>query len=481
MSRVSKIVLPVFALSALAVFLGPAFLISAQENLEESCRLENIESRCDSLEPEECREILEKCEEYYQRESLRIEQDISKTEQEKQSLQDKIYTLSRRIKNLDYQIYQSNLAIDDLSGQMADTEISIQETSEDIEEAKKRLSAIIREIYEEDQRPLVEILLSEGISSFFNNLAVLEALSEENQKLLENIKSLKAYLEGQKSSLVQERNEMEDSVYLQQLQKAENDRLRQDQEYYLELTEEEYQQQLQEKEEVQQKVAEIRHRLFELIGVSEGGIEFGKAIEIGQFVEKITGVRTAFLLAILAQESMMQGKIGQNVGQCYLADADTGNGVYIKTGNTAPRTMHPSRDVPVFLNVIEELNQKKDLARDPYKMPVSCWIEVYYQGRPYGWGGAMGPAQFIPSTWGMYKDRVSQAIGGQADPWEIKDAFLAAGFYLKDSGAVTNEFNAAMRYFSGSSWTWWEEQSYGKPVINRAEQYQKEIDLLSQS
>ena len=93
----------------------------------------------------------------------------------------------------------------------------------------------------------------------------------------------------------------------------------------------------------------------------------------------------------------------------------------------------------------------------------------------------MGPAQFIPSTWSLYKEKIRAITGQIADPWEIKDSFLAAGIYLKDLGAVTNEFKAAMKYFSGSSWTWWEEQNYGRPVMDRAEQYQEEIDLLEQS
>ncbi|GAI68566.1 unnamed protein product, partial [marine sediment metagenome] len=91
---------------------------------------------------------------------------------------------------------------------------------------------------------------------------------------------------------------------------------KEEQEYYLQITEAEYQKQLKEQQEVEAKAAEIRTRLFELIGVAEGGIEFGKAVEIAKYVEKITKVRPAFLLAIIAQESMRYGKFGGNVGQC---------------------------------------------------------------------------------------------------------------------------------------------------------------------
>ncbi|RLC34181.1 MAG: hypothetical protein DRZ76_03145 [Candidatus Nealsonbacteria bacterium] len=463
----------ILALSSLFTF--------AQNDLSETCQLENIEDYCRTTDVGQCRQLLEKCEAYFVEESARIEKDISKTKQEKQTLQNKISSLRNQIKSLEYQIYQSNLAIKDLALQIGDTEASIKITTQKIEEGTERLAAILRTIYEEDQRSLIEVLLSEGISDFFENLVALESLDAKNQELLENIKALKIYLEKQRKELGEEKSEMEQTVYVQTLQKRQSEELKEEKEYYLKLTEEEYQKQLKEQQEISKQVAEIRSRLFELIGVPEGGIEFGKAVEIAQYVERVTGVRAAFLLSILAQESMRYGKIGENVGQCYLKNTETGDGVYIKTGKKAVRTMNPTRDVPVFLQILEEINQEKGLAREYSSTPVSCWIPAYWQGEPYGWGGAMGPAQFIPSTWNMYKEEIKSVTGRVADPWEIKDSFLAAGIYLRNLGAATNEFKAAMRYFSGSSWTWWEEKNYGQPVMDRAEQYQKEIELLEQS
>ena len=369
--------------------------------------------------------------------------------------------------------------IGDLNIQIKDTEVSIDKTSLQIEGIKDRLAAVLRKINEDDYRSLVEIMLAEGLSEFFDNLASYESLSSATQTLLGDIKSLKNTLENQKQSLGGDKDDLEDQVYLQTLQKQQNSELKNQQEYYLKITEEEYQKQLKEKQEIEKVSAKIRSRLFELIGVPEGGIEFGKAVEIAQYVERTTGVRAAFLLSILAQESMRYGKIGGNVGQCYLQNTGTGEGIRIQSGEKAIRTMNPTRDVPPFLEIIKNLNQARGLVRDPLKTPVSCWLPAYSGGKPYGWGGAMGPAQFIPSTWVKYDDRISGIIGIPADPWNIKDSFLAAGLYLKDLGAENNEFKAAMKYFSGSSWTWWEEQTYGRPVIDRAKQYQEEINLLS--
>jgi membrane-bound lytic murein transglycosylase B len=204
-----------------------------------------------------------------------------------------------------------------------------------------------------------------------------------------------------------------------------------------------------------QKAAEIRARIFELIGVPEAPT-FGEALDIAKYVERITGVRPAFLLAVLEQESA----IGQNVGQCFLANTSTGAGVKANgNGAIVPKVMSPARDVPYFLNIT------KDLGRDPFKTLVSCPMS-------FGWGGAMGPAQFIPSTWMLYKDRV-KSIFGSADPWSIKDSFLAAGLYLSDYGAAKKtrdaEWRAAMIYFSGSTNSRY--SFYGNSVLTRADKF----------
>jgi membrane-bound lytic murein transglycosylase B len=177
----------------------------------------------------------------------------------------------------------------------------------------------------------------------------------------------------------------------------------------------------------------------------------------------MTGVRPAFLLAVLTQES----NIGRNVGQCYLKDPNTGSGIVAKTGKVISRVMKPSRDVPHFLTIC------KETGRNPYNTLVSCPMS-------FGYGGAMGPAQFIPSTWVMYKDRVRAITGKAADPWNIRDAFLAAGLLLRDAGAARQTYNAewraAMVYFSGSTNP--KYSFYGNAVMSITRQYEEDIAQL---
>lgn len=414
--------------------------------------------------PVEERQALEEELKKLEEQIVKYETDITKTQQEKKTLQNQIYILKTKIEKLNLQIQESNVMIKDVGLQIKDTESSIEKTSLKISSSREKLVNILQSIYEEDQKSLLEILLSEAeLSGFFENLMALETLNLKNQELLEDIKNLKSYLETQKQSLDEEKADVERLLKIQLLQKGESEKTKKDQEYFLRLTETQYQKYLKEKEETEKKAAEIRARIFELIGVPEAPT-FGEALEIAKYVERITGVRPALLLAVMTQES----NIGKNVGQCYLKNPATGDGV-TSDGKPVSKVMKPSRDVEPFLQIT------KELGRDPYNTPVSCPIPSVG-----GYGGAMGPAQFIPSTWMKYREGVKKITGKAADPWDIKDAFLAAALYLADYGATKQtsdaEWKAAMIYFSGSTNT--KYRFYGDSVIKIASQYEEDIKVI---
>ncbi len=73
--------------------------------------------------------------------------------------------------------------------------------------------------------------------------------------------------------------------------------------------------------------------------------------------------------------------------------------------------------------------------------------------------------------------------GKVADPWDIRDAFLANGLYLKalgaGSGAQNAEFNAAMKYYCGGSCTSY-DRFYGTSVVNIANQYDADIKAIGE-
>ncbi len=411
---------------------------NSQEDLEELCDLDRVDFECNIVSPQKCAELLEKCKNYYEEKSAQLEQEISETKKKERTYANQVYLLKSKIQKLKNQIYQSNLIIKDLGIQIKDTEYSISKTSLKIEETTKNLIAILRAIYEEDQKSIAEIFLSEDkFSDFFNDLMALEVLSYKNRELLQEIKSLKSSLEKQKESLDKEEEDLRRQVLIKQLQQQQSEEAKKEQEYLLSKVRGEkalYQEYL---EEAKKKAEEIRKRIFRLAQIPESQAPtLEEAYELAKYVEKVTGVRPAFLLGLLQIES----RIGQNVGQC---NCPTCRYPDISWRQVMAKSQHEA-----FLKITEELGLNPD------ETPVSCWVG----GGKVQMGGAMGPAQFMPSTWLNlgYKKRVEDiTLKKPANPWRIKDAFLAAGLYLADWGASSqnpyDEIGAATAYLCGTN------------------------------
>jgi len=453
--------------SLLAILVLPSFSLTAQNDCQTR---------------EECEALLKKWED----EIKKLEGVIGKTEQEQRTIQNQISILRSNIQKLDLQIQQGNIIIKDLGYQIKDTEGSIEQTSLKIKDSRAKLAAILQIIYEEDQKSLIEILLSNAnLSDFFDSLMALETLNLKSQEFLGEIKALKETLEGQKQSLDAEKTDLERVVQIQYAQKQQSQAARQEQENFLQLSEVQKQQYLKEKEAAEKIAAEIRERLFRLIGIPDiQAPTFGEALQYADAVTKVVNIRPAFLLGVISAESAL----GRNVGQCYVTNNQTGGGVFITTGNPINRIMHPSRDLPIFLRITGD---------NFSQIPVSCWIPICYSavtGRfsnnvsidktgniicpagygPWGFGGAMGPAQFIPSTWALYEGKIRSLFGVAApNPWNVYHAFAASALYLYELGAgqktTAAESVAANRYSGGYSW-------YASDVMRRASCIQEFID-----
>jgi len=444
--------------------LGLAFpVFSFADALGDQCAaITESNTGCPNMSSADCKTLLQKCADYYDQQSAQLTQDLTKTSAQKDTLQSAISKLKSKIQGLEADINQGKIMVNDLNLQISDTQVSINKTSAQIQDSQNQISTVLRSIYEEDQKPSFIVLLEGTLSDFFSNLAYLGNLDSELNDLLENTKNLKSYLQGQQVKMTHNVDQMQKTIALQTLKKKENEQNQQQQNQYLKLTEVQYQQQLKDQQDAQQKSAKIKSFLFQIVGVSNVPT-FGQALDVAKAVSLIVSIRPAFLLAIISQESA----IGKNVGQCLLTDSNTGAGKKASSGVATIRVMKPTRDVPVFLQLTSSLG------RDPYKTPVSCWIPAYVSGVPSGWGGAMGPAQFIASTWNLFADRLKALLGQTADPWGVKDSFTAAALYLSDLGAsaqtLSAESHAASKYYGGSS-------AYARSVANRASCIQTFID-----
>jgi len=476
---------PKFFTAIAIVFLAVVFwfaqgdVIFAESDLDAKCQWDNIEQGEKNLAQNDFRALLEECKKYYEDKSSQIEGDIKQTAQEKKTQASKIANLQAVIKKLNNQISQSNLIIKDLSAQISNTQTSIVKTDQHLTGLKAEMANLLILRAEQDRRSWLEILLAEkSMASFFDGVVALDNLSAKISGLLGNIKILKGDLETQKVSMDSEKKEQENVVVMQKLQQNDSAKKKQEAKRLLKLTEKEYQTYLQEQKDAKDKVTKIGNLLFELVEVPAGGIKVEDAIVIAKKVAKLTGVRPAFTLAILWQET----RIGKVMGGCYLRDTATGEGTYIKSGNKAPRTMHPTRDAPIFSRIVSALNQASALKTDVFNTPISCCM--IKDGSYFGWGGAMGPAQFIPSTWAIYEEAIKQKSGRSiANPWNIKDAFLANAIFLQDLGAKsgdsTREMRAALRYFGCT--TTWCETNYGRPVMAVASCFENYISKGSMS
>jgi peptidoglycan hydrolase CwlO-like protein len=442
----------------------PSFLYA--EDLATQCAtVAQSTNGCPNMSSSDCQAFLQKCADFYDKQSAELAEDITKTSQQKNTLQTAIASLKKKISSLEAQINQSNVMVKDLNIQISDTEESIGKTSKKIISSQDQLKDILRNIYEEDRKPSFVILLEGNLSDFFSNLAYLEGLNSKVNDLLDSTRNLKSYLEDQQTKMNENVDQLQKTIAVQTLQKQENDKNKKTQEQYLSMTEAQYQQQVAAKNVVEQQKAKIQAMLFSLAGTDDTEApSFGEAIEVAKSVGSMVGIRPAFLLAIISQESA----IGRNVGQCVLTD-DKGNGKKISTGATLayPRAMHPTRDIPYFLEIT------KSLGKDPYNTPISCWIYDVRKGSPWGWGGAMGPAQFIPSTWNLYVNKLKNLLGHFPNPWSIKDSFTASALYLSELGASaktsTAESRAAAKYYGSAG-------SYNASVMNRASCIQTFID-----
>ncbi len=401
-----------------------------------------------------------------------ISQNISTTQQQGTSLKKDITLLTQKITQSKLKIQKHLKAIGQLNKNITEKTHTISLLDAKAERERESLAQIIRKTMYMEDYSLVDFgLQSKSLSAFFEDIDSFAVVNRALAQSFEEIRTTKAELETVKEELLEAKDQETEKKLAQELEKKKVESNQKEKNTLLQITknqETEYKKVLATREK---EAAGIRARLFELR--DSGSISFGQAYDLAVVASKGTGVRPALVLAILMQES----SLGVNVGACYLKDITTGDGVSIKSGDSKKRTMSPSRDVPVFTSLLSRLGRPIE------KTPVSCWIAMYSGGNPIGWGGAMGPSQFIPSTWKIFEDRIEKITGSTtADPWNPRDAITATALYLSDLGAVTgnesSERNAACKYYSGRSCASGPGASYGNSVMKKIVAVQQDIDKL---
>ena len=390
----------------------------------------------DIIERERQISELERQKEEYQRQ-------IAEKQGSARTLQGEIFILDTEIKQIQVEIRKFDLAIQRTGAEIEETVRKIDEALEKVDRIKKSLAEFIRIIRQSDQENLLAILLkNKDLSDFFSNVENIRTSQEKAQVTIEELKQLRLDLEERQKELEETEAEYSGLKSIQELEKRQIDVKKAEKDNILKVTKGEEKKFQELVKQTDKNIQILREQIQFLLAQ---GITLEEAIKFGHLAAISAGIRPAFLLAVLETES----KLGANVGRCYITDTASGASRHVSTGQVYSRGIHPTRDLPLFLNIT------RSLGRDPLQTAVSCWIPVYTVSRiPVGWGGAMGPAQFIPSTWVLVDDQVSGITGRHpADPWNIEDAFTASALFLAQGGAtgqtVAAEEAAAMAYFSG--------------------------------
>src|SRR3989344_634625 len=407
---------------------------------------------------------------YCRNELVQIEvelQDLLNKQKEQQkhtgTLKGDVNFLNSQIKALQTKVKARSLKIAQLKVDISSKVSKIETLSEKIEREYESLAQLLRNTNESDNESTIHLILSNGtLSNFYSDLESYSAIKEAVRISVMEIRGIKTETEAEKKNLeikqdaeTDAKTELENSERKVAQSEAEKKQL-------LAISQNKEQEYLRLAAEKKAKADRIRSALFSLAGISQK-IEFGTALAYANEVQAKTGIDPAFLLAVLTQES----NLGSNVGQCYLTNTSTGAGVGKNTGTPFYNVMKPTRDVEPFLEITSALGF------NAFETAVSCPIAGVA-----GWGGAMGPAQFIPSTWKLFESRLVSILGHVANPWAPRDAFFASALYLTDLGAIGNsaiaQHRAACRYYGskGSSCL------YSRSVMGLKSKIQDDIDLL---
>jgi peptidoglycan hydrolase CwlO-like protein len=390
-----------------------------------------------------------------------IQQQIDQYQQQIDQVHSQTVTIKGQITILTAQINLITLELKSLAISISQTNLQIKTTESKIRDAESEISsdqAVLSQYllltYRNDKETLIGILLkNNNLSDFFSDLNSIKTNQDDLRVAIDSIKDLKTSLESKKQDLEDQKADLQQQQQLVQIDKRSLDQAQAQKSKLLKATQ-------SQESQLQQKKNALQQEIYYL---EQNGITVDDAVKYGNLAAIATGIRPAFLLAELNLES----GLGQNVGKCYLINTTSGASKRITTGQVSARGMNPTRDLPIFLTITSQLG------RNPLATLISCWPG-------YGWGGAMGPAQFIPSTWVGYAERVATIVGRAiADPWNIQDAFTAAAIKFAKDGATSKtpagEIAASKAYFCGNP------RSTSSKCVNYANAVQRAAAEIQQS
>jgi membrane-bound lytic murein transglycosylase B len=386
-------------------------------------------------------------------EIVTLEKDINNKQSEIQKRENQEFTYTNHLETLQTKLARNREEQQLVTDKIELTTLEIQAIEDDIGDTKKSLThqqtilgGYLRELGRYDRANKMLLLLNaDSLTKFYNQVNYTENISGKTFDLVEKITLQKTDLEEQREYLVNKKMEQETLRYDLRIFESEVKRAQAE----LDLMRQRNSEEIKSLADTVSQTEEIRTQLQqELFALTREGqsIQFQEAAAYANFAYAQTGVRPELIMSIIKQET----NFGNNVG----------NGTY-------KQDMKPDQ-WETFIQIC------KELGRSPENTPVSAQPS-------YGWGGAMGIAQFLPKTWLTVNNEVSQITGNRpANPWDPQDAFVAVGVKLQKMGAAggnrDKEWEAAGRYFAGGNYQrfpW-----YADNVLERATKYKDMLKSL---
>ncbi len=306
--------------------------------------------------------------------------------------------------------YLSNInsEISKINAEIINTEMTLDKIDQELEKLntvfetqKKYLSSLMRKVYEYDTSSYVEIFLGHAtLSEFSEKIAEVNALQMNINNSFKNVIETKKALE-------QKREEQLTYKTLQESSRMSLAAKKQQQEYLLA-------QLKAAKTPIEKEMARIRteiqatqaamSRIQSYFGcwLTGGNPSWSQILSAVTSASSRAGVNLFTMLGILEVESSFKTCAGKNMGS---PEANLQRCLDYRIDDS-----YCYREKPIFEAICAEVGA------DPNKVPISA---AY----------AMGPAQFIPSTWRGYSQKY-----GVRNPWYLNDAVLAMAWKLRNGG-----------------------------------------------
>jgi len=385
---------------------------------------------------------------------------------ESKTLENEVSKLNAQIKQINLEIRRIQININQVNDEIVVTTTEIGKAEETMDKHFAALSQTLRILYQNDQKNLTQIILSNNtLSDFFSNLQNIKTTQDTLWISIKNIKALKKELENTGDSLRGKRLELEQLQFIQEIGKGSVSSIKKEKNSILKQTkgqEAQFQKLIQRS---QKDIEAIRAQIYYL---EQNGITAEEAVKFAQLAAIRAGIRPAFLLAILEIESGLGRNIGSGNWKDDMYDCYVRLGTIYYPSRKAHYLKRAESEKAAFFTIINKLNL------DPNSVKVSAEPN-------YGCGGAMGPAQFIPTTWLAYEKEVARLTGhNPPSPWSIEDSFMASAIKLANGGANSKTFageTGASRAYIGGRTTCSSSicNYYANAVQRKAEQIEKNL------